>query len=75
MINSENDTVLVDNISKIVDVVQGSDFITIPPGKSQLEVYCSRWVTNKPLCPLNLKKGICNAINDSRCQFAKDWFH
>ena len=48
VINSENDTVLVDNISKIVDVVQGSDFITIPPGKSQLEVYCSRWVTSKP---------------------------
>lgn len=48
VINSENDTVLVDNISKTVDVVQGSDFITIPPGKSQLEVYCSRWVTNRP---------------------------
>ena len=48
VIDSETDTVTVDNIPKIVDVVQGSDFLTIPPGKSQLEVYCSSWVTTKP---------------------------
>ena len=48
VIDSETDTVTVDNIPKIVDVVQGSDFLTIPPGKSQLEVYCSSWITTKP---------------------------
>lgn len=48
IIDSETDTVTVDNIPKIVDVVQGSDFLTIPPGKSQLEVYCSSWVKTKP---------------------------
>lgn len=48
VIDSETDTVTVDNIPKIVDVVQGSDFLTIPPGRSQLEVYCSRWIATKP---------------------------
>lgn len=48
VLNSENDTVTVDGIEKIVDVVQGSKFLTIPPGESQLEVYCSSWIKTKP---------------------------
>ena len=75
VINSENDTVLVDNISKIVDVVQGSDFITIPPASLNSKFIAQGGSRTNPLCPLNLKKGICNAINDSRCQLTKDWLH
>ena len=48
VLNSENDTVTVDGLEKIVDVVDGSSFLTIPPGNSQLEVYCSSWVKTKP---------------------------
>lgn len=48
VLNSENDTVTVDGLEKVVDVVDGSSFLTIPPGNSQLEVYCSSWVKTKP---------------------------
>ncbi|MDK6269480.1 phage tail protein, partial [Lactobacillus mulieris] len=37
VLNSENDTVTVDGLERIVDIVHGSTFLTIPPGKSQLE--------------------------------------
>lgn len=48
VVNSENDTVTVDGLERIVDVVHGSTFLTIPPGKSTLEVFSSSWVTTKP---------------------------
>lgn len=48
ILNSENDTVIVDGIDKISDIVDGSKFLTIPPGESQLEVYVSSFVKNKP---------------------------
>lgn len=48
ILNSENDTVTVDGLEKIVDVVQGSKFLTIPPGNSRLEIYCSSWIKTKP---------------------------
>lgn len=44
ILDSENDSVTVDGIERAADVVQGSKFLSIPPGKSQLEVYCSIWV-------------------------------
>lgn len=56
VLNSENDTVTVDGIEKIVDVVQGSKFLTIPPGESQLEVYCSSWVKTKPTVTVEFKE-------------------
>ena len=56
ILNSENDTVTVDGIEKIVDVVQGSKFLTIPPGNSQLEVYCSSWVKTKPTVKVEFKE-------------------
>ena len=48
ILDSENDSVTVDGIERAADVVQGSKFLSIPPGKSQLEVYCSSWVKIKP---------------------------
>lgn len=56
VLNSENDTVTVDGIEKIVDIVQGSKFLSIPPGKSQLEVYCSSWVKTKPTVTVEFKE-------------------
>lgn len=56
VLNSENDTVTMDGLEKIVDVVDGSSFLTIPPGNSQLEVYCSSWVKTKPTVKVEFKE-------------------
>ena len=56
VMDCEKDIVTVDNLSKNIDVVQGSNFITIPPGKSQLEVYCSSWVTKKPTVEIKFEE-------------------
>ena len=56
VLNSENDTVTVDGLEKIVDVVDGSSFLTIPTGNSQLEVYCSSWVKTKPTVKVEFKE-------------------
>lgn len=56
VINSENDTVTVDGLERIVDIVHGSTFLTIPPGKSQLEVYSSSWVKTKPTVKIEFEE-------------------
>ena len=56
VLNSENDTVTVDGLEEVVDVVDGSSFLTIPPGNSQLEVYCSSWVKTKPTVKVEFKE-------------------
>lgn len=56
ILNSENDSVTVDGLEKTVDVVDGSSFLTIPPGNSQLEVYCSSWVKTKPTIKVEFKE-------------------
>lgn len=56
ILDSENDTVTVDGIEKSSDVVQGSKFLSIPPGSSQLEVYCSSWVKTKPTVKVEFKE-------------------
>lgn len=56
VLNSENDTVTVDGLEKTLDVVDGSSFLTIPPGNSQLEVYCSSWVKTKPTVKVEFKE-------------------
>ena len=56
ILNSENDTVTVDGLEKTLDVVDGSSFLTIPPGNSQLEVYCSSWVKTKPTVKVEFKE-------------------
>ncbi|TPE36683.1 distal tail protein Dit [Streptococcus xiaochunlingii] len=48
ILDCENDTVIVDGIERVMDIVHGSNFITIPPGNSKLEVYCSSWARVKP---------------------------
>ena len=48
IVNNEEDTIMVDGINKFGDRIHGSSWITIPPGKSQLEIYTSSWVKKKP---------------------------
>lgn len=47
-INFEDDRVRVDGTESLGDVVDGSDLLVIPPGKSDLEVYFSSWVRIPP---------------------------
>nr|DAU96747.1 MAG TPA: distal tail protein [Caudoviricetes sp.] len=56
VLNSENDTVTVDGLERIVDIVHGSTFLTIPPGKSQLEVYSSSWTKTKPTVKVEFRE-------------------
>ena len=56
ILDSENNSVTVDGIEKAVDVVQGSKFLSIPPGSSQLDVYCSSWVKTKPTVKVEFKE-------------------
>lgn len=55
-INSENNTVVVDGIFKNDFFVDGSDFITIPPGKSKLYVSASSWVEQQPSVTINFEE-------------------
>lgn len=48
VINSEEDTVYIDGVPKLGEVVDGSRWLSIPPGESQLELYVSSFVKNKP---------------------------
>ena len=56
ILDSENDSVTVDGIERTADVVQGSKFLSIPPGKSQLEIYCSSWVKIKPTITIEFEE-------------------
>lgn len=48
VLNSENKTIQLDRIYDISQKIVGSDFITIPPGESQLEFYTSSWSNDLP---------------------------
>ena len=48
IVNSEVDSVTLEGIERTVDVVDGSHWLTIPPGNSKLEIYCSSWIKTKP---------------------------
>ncbi|HEP5142771.1 TPA: phage tail family protein [Streptococcus pyogenes] len=48
VINSENDSVQVNGIDSVVDVVDGSNWLSIPPGKSTIELYLSSFAGEKP---------------------------
>lgn len=56
ILDSENDSVTVDGLERAADVVQGSKFLSIPPGKSQLEVYFSSWVKTKPTVTIEFEE-------------------
>ncbi|MBO4126537.1 distal tail protein Dit [Streptococcus suis] len=56
VIDSERDTVSVDGLERINDIVHGSKFLTIPPGKSTLEVFCSSWIRNQPTIKIEFEE-------------------
>ena len=56
VINSEDDSVYIDGISKVSEVVDGSHWPAIPPGKSQLELYFSRFVKKKPTVTIEFEE-------------------
>lgn len=56
VINSEDDTVYIDGIAKAGEVVDGSQWLSIPPGKSNLELYVSSFVQNKPTVTIEFEE-------------------
>jgi len=56
VINSEDDSVYIDGISKVSEVVDGSHWPAIPPGKSQLELYFSRFIKKKPTVTIEFEE-------------------
>lgn len=56
IINNEDNTVTVDGLSQANDVVHGSTFLTIPPGKSELKLYLSDWITKTPTVSINYEE-------------------
>ncbi|MGT2958892.1 phage tail protein [Streptococcus bovimastitidis] len=48
VINGENKTLLVDNIPKLNHIVDYSKWLTIPPGKSTIELNISSWSESNP---------------------------
>lgn len=56
VINSEDDTVYIDGIAKASEVVDGSQWLAIPPGNSQLEIYFSSFVQKKPTVTIEFEE-------------------
>lgn len=48
VINSENDSVFLNNLPDLDQVVDGSLWPVIPPGKSEIEILQSDWAKKKP---------------------------
>ena len=56
VINSEDDTVYIDGIAKASEVVDGSQWLSIPPGNSKLEMYFSNFIKNKPTVTIEFEE-------------------
>ena len=56
VINSEDDTVYIDGIAKTNEVVDGSQWLVIPPGNSQLEMYFSSFIKKKPTVTIEFEE-------------------
>lgn len=56
VINSENDTVTLDNLEINGDIAGEPHFLTIPPGESTLECYPSSFVRKKPTISLEFEE-------------------
>lgn len=56
VINSEDDTVYIDGIAKSSEVVDGSQWLVIPPGNSQLEIYFSSFIKKKPTVTIEFEE-------------------
>lgn len=48
VINSENDTLMLNNLYNLDQIVDGSLWPVIPPGRSEIEIVQSPWAKNKP---------------------------
>ena len=56
VINSEDDTVYIDGIAKVGEVVDGSQWLSIPPGNSKLEMYFSSFIKKKPTVTIEFEE-------------------
>ena len=56
VINSEDDTVYIDGIAKTGEVVDGSQWLSIRPGESKLEIYFSSFIKKKPTVTIEFEE-------------------
>lgn len=56
VINSEDDTVYIDGIAKVGEVVDGSQWLSVPPGESKLEMYFSSFIKKKPTVTIEFEE-------------------
>lgn len=56
MIDCEKDRIMVDGLDQTNDLVHGSDFLIIPPGRSTIEVYSSSFATSPPRVEIKFKE-------------------
>ena len=56
VINSENDTVFLNNLPNLDQVVDGSLWPVIPPGKSEIEILQSSWAKKKPTVSIEFEE-------------------
>ena len=56
VINSEDDTVYIDGIAKAGEVVDGSQWLSVPPGESKLEMYFSSFIKKKPTVTIEFEE-------------------
>ena len=55
-INAEDDSIIVDGVKRASEFIAKSDWITIPPGKSEIEAYVSDFVTVMPEITLKFRE-------------------
>ena len=56
VINSENDSLILNNIPDLDQVVDGSLWPVIPPGKSEIEILQSSWAKKKPTVSIEFEE-------------------
>ena len=56
VINSENDSLILNNIPDLDQVVDGSLWPVIPPGKSEIELLQSSWAKKKPTVSIEFEE-------------------
>ena len=56
VINSEDDTVYIDGITKVGEVVDGSQWLSVPPGESKIEMYFSSFIKKKPTVTIEFEE-------------------
>lgn len=56
VINSEDDTVYIDGIAKAGEVVDGSQWLSVPPGNSKLEMYFSSFIKKHPTVTIEFEE-------------------